>query len=218
VSPDSPKLAAIEAARSGDPVALEHLLCLCQPEIRRYAQRSCLISDVDDAVQEALLILSRKVESVRAVAAFSGWLFSIVRRECRRLGRKAFDFDPYNEEEVDRWLAHHDADSLRHDLVSALESLPADYLDVLLLRDFEELTIGEIAERLGQSIPATKSRLHRARTLARVRSRANICSRDGFAIRQTCVRCPPNSCRKLASGATSCRFMRFQHAACSLSI
>ncbi|MGN6229559.1 MAG: RNA polymerase sigma factor [Trinickia sp.] len=39
--------------------------------------------------------------------------------------------------------------------------------DVLLLRDFEELTIGEIAARLGSSVPATKSRLHRARTLAR---------------------------------------------------
>jgi DNA-directed RNA polymerase specialized sigma24 family protein len=38
---------------------------------------------------------------------------------------------------------------------------------VLLLRDFEELTIGEIAVRVGDSPAAVKSRLHRARTLAR---------------------------------------------------
>jgi RNA polymerase sigma factor (sigma-70 family) len=164
---DEQRQAAIEAARSGDPVALDRLLRLCQPDIRRYAQRSCFISDVDDAVQEALLVVARKFESVRAVAAFSGWMFSVVRRECRRLGRKAFDFDPYNEEEVDRWLAKHGADTLRFELVEALESLPAEYRNVLLLRDFEELTIGEIAGRLGLSVPATKSRLHRARTLAR---------------------------------------------------
>ncbi|MGF6636643.1 RNA polymerase sigma factor [Paraburkholderia sp. 35.1] len=159
--------AAVDAARSGDPVALDRLLRLCQPDIRRYAQRHCFISDVDDAVQEVLLIVSRKFESVRAVAAFSGWLFSIVRHECRRLGRKTFNFDPYNEEEVDQWLARHDVHSLRLELVDALESLPAEYRNVLLLRDFEELTISEIAERIGLSVSATKSRLHRARTLAR---------------------------------------------------
>lgn len=96
-----------------------------------------------------------------------GWLFSVVRNECRRLGRKALNFDPYNEEEVDRWLARHDTDSLRRELVDAIESLPPDYRDILLLRDFEELTIGEIAQRLGLSAAATKSRPHRARTLAR---------------------------------------------------
>jgi DNA-directed RNA polymerase specialized sigma24 family protein len=35
-----------------------------------------------------------------------------------------------------------------------------------LLRDFEELTIGEISAELGLSAAAKKSRLHRARTLA----------------------------------------------------
>jgi RNA polymerase sigma factor (sigma-70 family) len=164
---DAIKLAAIDAARSGDPSALERLLRLYQPDIRRYAQRNCFISDVDDAVQEALLIVARKFESVRAAAAFSGWLFSVVKRECRRLGREAFDFDPYEEEKVDQWLARHDAGSLRLELVDALESLPETYRDVLLLRDFEELTIGEIAARLDLTVPATKSRLQRARELAR---------------------------------------------------
>jgi len=45
--------------------------------------------------------------------------------------------------------------------------LPAHYLEVVLLRDFEELTIAEIAERLGEQQGAVKSRLHRARELVR---------------------------------------------------
>ncbi|BCF88036.1 RNA polymerase sigma24 factor [Paraburkholderia largidicola] len=165
-APDE-RLDTVTAARSGDPAALERLLRLYQPDIRRYAQRHCMISDVDDAVQEVLWIVSRKIGSVRALAAFSGWLFAVVRRECRRLGRRAFDFDPYDEERVDRWLAIHSSDTLRLELVAALESLPADYRDVILLRDFEELTIGEIAARLGMTAAATKSRLHRARVMAR---------------------------------------------------
>ncbi|WP_109483193.1 sigma-70 family RNA polymerase sigma factor [Paraburkholderia sp. C35] len=165
-APDE-RLATVTAARSGDTSALERLLRLYQPDIRRYAQRHCMISDVDDAVQEVLWSVSRKIGSVRARAAFSGWLFAVVRRECRRLGRRAFDFDPYDEERVDRWLATRTSDTLRIELVAALESLPADYRDVILLRDFEELTIGEIAERLGMTVAATKSRLHRARMMAR---------------------------------------------------
>jgi RNA polymerase sigma factor (sigma-70 family) len=161
------QLAAIEAARGGDPLALDRLLRLYQPDARRYAQRNCLISDVDDAVQEALLVMARKHASVRVLAAFSGWLFAVVRRECRRLGRKALNYDPYDEAAVENWLASHDGESVRHELVDAIESLPPDYREILLLRDFEELTIGEIAQRLGITPAAAKSRLHRARTLAR---------------------------------------------------
>jgi RNA polymerase sigma factor (sigma-70 family) len=157
----------LEAAHRGDPAALAHLLRLCQPDIRRYAQRSCLISDVDDAVQEALLVLSRRLEAVRVLAAFSGWLFKVVQRECRRLGRVALNFDPYDEARAEQWLAAQDTAGLRADLVNALESLPADYRQVILLRDFAEMSIAEIAAELALTVPAAKSRLHRARQMAR---------------------------------------------------
>lgn len=104
-------LPVLDAAHRGDPAALAQLLRLCQPDIRRYAQRNCLIGDVDDAVQEALLVLSRKLSSVRMLAA--------------------------------------------------------DYLQVVLLRDFAEMSIGEIAGETGESVAAVKSRLHRARQMAR---------------------------------------------------
>jgi DNA-directed RNA polymerase specialized sigma24 family protein len=80
----------ILAARSGDVVAMNRLLVACQTDARRYARRHCAVSDIDDAVQESLLILSRKIGGLKAAAAFSGWLFTVVRRECQRLSRRMF--------------------------------------------------------------------------------------------------------------------------------
>jgi len=114
-----------------------------------------------------LLVLSRRLVSLRILAAFSGWLFKVVQRECRKLGRKALHYDPYDDERAELWLERQDTTSLRLELTNALESLSADYREVILLRDFAELSIAEIAAELGLSVAATKSRLHRARLLAR---------------------------------------------------
>lgn len=160
-------LPVLAAAHAGDPAALDRLLHLCQPDVRRYAQRHCLISDVDDAVQETLLILSRKLTALRGLSSLSGWLFRIVQRECRKLGRRMLDYDPYDEEALERWLAVRDDRTLAIDLREALGSLPAHYREVILLRDFEEFTIGEIAEKLIVTRATVKARLHRARSLAR---------------------------------------------------
>lgn len=160
-------LPLLQSAQAGDRLAIDKLLRLCRPDIRRYAQRHCLISDVDDAVQEALLVLSRRLPSVRVLASLSGWLFRVVQRECRRLGRVALRYDPYDEASVDAWAASRPTDALRMDLAAALESLPATYREVILLRDLEELSIAEMSVRMGDTPAAIKSRLHRARLMAR---------------------------------------------------
>jgi RNA polymerase sigma factor (sigma-70 family) len=157
----------ILAAQSGDTVALNQLLSACQTGARRYARRHCAAGDVDDAVQEALLILSRKVRGLKAAAAFSGWLFTVVRRECQRLSRRMFGKDLSIEDLADEQLAARSDEGLPLDLIAALESLPAHYLEVILLRDFVELTISEMAQKLGMQVPGVKSRLHRARELVR---------------------------------------------------
>ena len=157
----------IYAAQTGDSAAIETLLAACQADARRYARRHCQISDVDDAVQESLLVISRKVHGLKAVAAFSSWLFTIIKRECRRLERAMFRHDTLNEDLAEHQLLSRTDNDLRMDLAAALESLPAHYLEVVLLRDFEELTIAEIADRLDEAPGAIKSRLHRARQLVR---------------------------------------------------
>ena len=50
---------------------------------------------------------------------------------------------------------------------AALESLPPHYREIILLRDVQGLTIGELADTLALTREATKARLHRARALAR---------------------------------------------------
>ena len=155
------------AAQSGDHAALQKLLAFCQSDARRYAYKHCHASDVDDAIQESLMVVSRKVASLKAAAAFSAWLFTVIRRECRKLSRAMFRFEPLEDDVFETQLALKSDDSLRIDLVSAFESLPVHYLEVLLLRDFEELTISEISERISEPVPAIKSRLHRARVLVR---------------------------------------------------
>ena len=157
----------IMAAQTGDAMAISRLLAVCQADARRYAYRHCYASDVDDAVQESLLVVSRKVKGLKAAAAFSSWLFTVIKRECRKLERMMFKHDPLPDELAEEQMLCRDDVALRIDLAKALESLPAHYLEVVLLRDFEELTIAEIAERLGEQQGAVKSRLHRARELVR---------------------------------------------------
>ena len=154
------------AAQTGDPAALGRLLAVCQADARRYAYKHCQASDVEDAVQAALLTVSRKLSGLKAAAAFSSWLFTVIRRECRKLAQAMLRHGPLDDEVVQQ-LAVRSDETLRTDLAAALELLPAHYLEVVLLRDFEELTIAEIAARLSEQPGAVKSRLHRARELVR---------------------------------------------------
>lgn len=155
------------AAQTGDPAAIDRLLTACQADARRYAQKHCHLSDVDDAVQESLLIVWRKVGGLRAAAAFSTWLFAVIRHECHRLARAMTRHDSLGPDAAARLLARRSDAALRVDLAAALESLPAHYLEIILLRDFEELTVAEIAGRLNLPAGAVKNRLHRARELVR---------------------------------------------------
>ena len=158
--------ALLEAARQGDAAALESLLVLCRPDLRRYAALTCLTSaDAEDAVQEALLIVYRKVSALRAAATFSQWVFQIVRRECLRMMRPGHA--SLEEAEEEKYLSTHSDLDLRLDLTVAIQSLPDIYREVIILRDLEELTIREIAARLGLAPETVKTRLYRGRHLVR---------------------------------------------------
>lgn len=157
----------IVRAQGGDAAALDRLLVECRFDAHRYARRHCVTSEVDDAVQEALLIVVQRLRLLRTAASFAAWLFTVVRRECRRLSRRMFAHEELDEERIADRFAARPMNELRMELAFALESLPAHYLEVILLRDFEELTITEICERLDVSVQTAKARLRRARLLVR---------------------------------------------------
>lgn len=109
----------------------------------------------------------RHVGTIRSLVAFSAWLFSVVRRECLRLARKAGLVPSIDDGEVDAQLLSRSEADLRLDVAAAFEALPAHYRDVALMRDVKEMTIDEIAAALGASRQTVKARLHRARALMR---------------------------------------------------
>ncbi|WP_408953263.1 RNA polymerase sigma factor [Lysobacter sp. Hz 25] len=157
----------LAAARSGDRAALERVLTRSRQDLRRYAEYHCVINDIEDAVQESLITVSRKLRDLRVLECFVSWTFRIVKRECNRLkrGRRMLSGDVITDEILP--VVTPEPCEWRHDVAAALESLPAHYREVVLLRDLEGLTIAEIGDQLGLSREAVKSRLHRARVLAR---------------------------------------------------
>ena len=67
----------VEAACGGDSAAVERLLAVCQPDLRRFARRTCSThEDAEDAVQFALWQLYRKVGALRTAATFATCLFA----------------------------------------------------------------------------------------------------------------------------------------------
>jgi len=158
----------LSAARAGDRGALERVLRRSRQDLRRYAEYHCPINDVEDAVQESLFTVSRKLMDLRQLESFTSWLFRIVKRECNRYKRakRLLLQVPISEDIVGP--DYPESRGIARDVAQAIESLPAHYREVLLLRDLEGLTLVEIAMQLGLTVQAAKARLHRARSLARM--------------------------------------------------
>jgi RNA polymerase sigma factor (sigma-70 family) len=161
--------AMFAAAQGGDPAALELLLRQLRPDARRYARHQCHRgSAIEDVVQEALIIIYRRVGTIRDAAALAGWMFRVIARLCMLPVLAVMrGTEELSQHEDAAYFAQIPQDELRIDLVRALESLPLAYREVILLRDMEQLTITEIAERLQLSREAAKSRIHRARAMVR---------------------------------------------------
>lgn len=159
---------SLAAARAGDARALECVLARSRQDLRRYAEYHCAVNDVEDAVQESLILISRKLATLRELAAFNAWLFRIVKRECNRLKRatRLLLMEPADLEEIDG--PHYPApNGLIRDVARTMAALPAHYREILLLRDLEGHSIAEISDMLSLHPEAAKARIHRARGLAR---------------------------------------------------
>jgi RNA polymerase sigma-70 factor (ECF subfamily) len=174
----------LAAAQLGDRRALERLLLLHRDTVFRYGLRYCRTTeDAEDAVQETLWAAARSIRTFRRAASVTTWLFTIVRNNCRRLlfhRHQASDLAGVLPQLVDPSASAEDeaaSRDVRRILASALTQLDAAHREVLLARDVEGLTAPEAAQRLGVSVQALKSRLHRARE--QLRSRVQAVQLDG---------------------------------------
>jgi RNA polymerase sigma-70 factor (ECF subfamily) len=128
-------------------------------------------ADAEDVVQDACLRAMRFFSSLRHENA-RAWLLAIVRntwysRVSRRLPMSGDTSRPAAyQEPADQALDPEELLLQRHTVArvrAALEQLPADYREVLLLREIEGLSYKEIAEVLSVPMGTVMSRLARAR-------------------------------------------------------
>jgi RNA polymerase sigma-70 factor (ECF subfamily) len=142
-------------------------------------------ADAEDVTGDVLLQVVRKLPSFRGEAAFPTWLHRVTVnaalqhrqkqavRESHRVHdplEKLFE-DGQHTVPVRRWSVGPEDQVLgreTHELIErAIAGLPEMYRDVFVLADVEGLPNADIASLLGLSVPAVKSRLHRARLLMR---------------------------------------------------
>jgi RNA polymerase sigma factor (sigma-70 family) len=152
------------AAQQGEPHAIAILLEGSHAHVRRFARTLCSTpEDAEDAAQEALIILFRKIGTLRVAAALASWMFQIVRNECIRRTRVALH-RPVSGAMVE--ASAEDAALARLEverIVDSIAELPPEQRAVLVLRDIHGLSGAATAEALGLSRAAMKSRLHRGR-------------------------------------------------------
>ena len=176
----------MDTAPPQEPLTPEIVFRDYAPRIYHLARRM-LGSDADaeDVLQDVLLQVVRKLDSFRGEAAFPTWLHrvtfnaALAHRQKKAKKPEQQIRDPmdkfletgHHQAAVGRWSVPPDQQALdkeTHDLIErAIADLPVMYRDVYVLADVEGLPNAEIGSTLGLSLPAVKSRLHRARLFMR---------------------------------------------------
>lgn len=157
-----------------DTLAAEHKDAVYRQLIRTCGNQE----DAEDVLIEALLKAYQNLDQLREHEAFRAWLAQIGRRVCWHLkhrealvpvlrlsalenrGIQPADPAPPPDLEFERR-------QLREFLREAIQKLPKEQRAVYELRDLQGYSGDEVARRLGISLAAQKSRLHRARTQVR---------------------------------------------------
>jgi RNA polymerase sigma-70 factor (ECF subfamily) len=179
--------ALLDRAQEGDMDAFESLVERHRDRIYGLALRMTRSeADAAEIVQDTFLAAYQNLKAFRGEAAFGSWVHRIaannalMRLRHQRVVEAATDElrgPEFNERgsleeypEVD-WSRRADEKVLDEELGRAIrqatDSLPEGYREVFLLKDVEGMSYEEIAEMMGISVSAVKSRLHRARLALR---------------------------------------------------
>lgn len=166
----------IERARRGEPDARESLAREAVRPAFLFALQ--LLGDGEDArdvAQEAVMRLLRTLDRFDAARPMRPWLFRIVRnvaidlQRSRRV-RPTQSLTEIAEKRPDRLVDgspgpfdHAERRELQERIWAALDTLPSEHREILVLRDYQDLSYAEIAMTLEIPLGTVMSRLHRAR-------------------------------------------------------
>jgi RNA polymerase sigma-70 factor (ECF subfamily) len=136
-------------------------------------------ADAEDVTQDVLVQVIRKLDTFRGDSQIGTWLHRVTvnaalayrQKRANRQKRETHDADTDAIEAADgpvnRWNVGPEEPVLAAEQAAVIEgaigTLPSPFRDVYVLADVEGLPNQEIADMLGLSVPAVKSRLHRAR-------------------------------------------------------
>jgi RNA polymerase sigma-70 factor (ECF subfamily) len=172
--PSSDEQALIARLASGDPAALGALSAEYRMRIHRFVRCYARLDPelCDDIAQQVLVEVARTAKDFEGRSRLTTWLFGVARNLCRtQLRRREDAIGP----DARVWRTLPDPGRDPHELFErseakravqrALESLPAPYRAVIILREWEELPYEQIALVLGVPVGTVRSRLHSARAL-----------------------------------------------------
>jgi RNA polymerase sigma-70 factor (ECF subfamily) len=162
----------LETARGGDGQAFAALIREYQTPIHQFILRMVRRpATADDLAQEVFIRLWRHIGEIESVAMLPGWLRRVAanavidhwrKDEARERRMRVLREHPVARYTVKPSSRMETAEAL--DIVQlALDELPAKLRSVLLLRTQEEMSYEEVADLLGMSVHAVRSRLFRAR-------------------------------------------------------
>jgi len=166
-------------ATEQDQVNFESLANEHKDAIYRQMLRVCgNREDAEDVLIEALLKAYCSLDQLRDSASFKAWLAQIARRVCWQLKQQEAllpllqlsEMESAGHELHDKATAPEEivsAAQMKQFLQQAVSRLAPEFRAVYQLRDLDELPGDEVAEMLGISLTAMKSRLHRARSMLR---------------------------------------------------
>lgn len=169
-------------AQQHDSQALATIVELAKPLIvRQLARYPVSEEDRRDLLQNTLMQIVRKISSFRGDANFTTWLFRVTANEAlmlmrsqrRARARLVHGLDNQQLENlanmnVQTYAVASDISQQRHtQLQHAVNNLPESYKSVVVAHYHQELGLKEIAQRMGMTESAVRSRLHRTRSRLR---------------------------------------------------
>lgn len=134
-------------------------------DIYRYAYWLTSNREVaEDLVQETMLRAWKSVHKLNDTKAVKSWLFTIVRREnARRFERKQAEISDQPVDNIEENHRDYDTSTEAFVLRQAIEKLPVEYREPLLLQVVHGFSQKDIAAHLGVSVAGAGTRLFRAR-------------------------------------------------------